>query len=73
LEQRGIVVVPSLVGSLGTLNSLGETRSPVQVRDRIVETIRAVTCDVLARADAERLSLDLATEAVALERYREIA
>ena len=72
LEQRGIVVVPSLVGSLGTLNSLGVTTSPEQVRDRIVETIRAVTCDVLARGQAEGLPLDRAAEALALERYAEI-
>jgi glutamate dehydrogenase/leucine dehydrogenase len=72
LEQRGIVVVPSLVGSLGTLNSLGVTTSAAQLRDRIVETVHGVTSDVFARADAENIPVDLAAEALARDRYREI-
>ena len=70
LEKRGIVVVPSVLGSLGTITSVhfGSAQSPEQLREQIESHIYQVSRDVLARAEADKSTTFAAATAVAVER-----
>jgi glutamate dehydrogenase (NAD(P)+) len=69
LEKRGIAVVPSVLGSLGTAGSLRFAAGTAEdLRDQLERHIYDVCRHVLVRADSDRATTLQAAETVAAER-----